>query len=124
MGWCNDMTTIVDNIITALGSTYGAFTKGSPYNGQSYESLYTNHVKWTREMGYDNSVVRWEIMFEYFADTSSAGDTLLAALPALFAALASPPAVVGPYLHTYRDPVPINGGLKHWNTIRVSVWEK
>jgi hypothetical protein len=116
--------TIVDNIITALSTTYGAFTKGSPYDGKSYLSLYMNHVKWTQEMGYDNSVVRWEIIFEYFADTASDGDTLLAAIPGLFSGLASPPATVGPFLHTYRDPVPTATGLKHWNTIRVSVWEK
>jgi hypothetical protein len=119
--------TIVDNMITALSTTYGAFTKGSPYDGQDYTSLYKNHIKWTHALSSSwlgQATEQWELIFEYFGDTASAGDTLLAALPALFSALASPPATVGPFLHTYRDPVPTPEGLKHWNTIRVSVWEK
>lgn len=118
------MTTIVDNIITALSTTYGTFTKGSPYDGKDYTSLYKNHVKWTHELGEDNNVERWEIIFEYFATTADAGDTFLAALPALFSGLSPAPAVVGPFMHTYRDPIPLRSGLVHWHSIRVTVWEK
>jgi len=109
--------TLIDTLVTSLGSAGYTFVKGSPYEGKSAD-LYKNHILFEYEPGAVNGTVRWNLTINYFHDNVGDCETLTDAIPALITA-----AVIGAPLCMYKGRVPISP-YQHFSSIHLLIWEK